>query len=76
MLCDVLKKVINQSTSLIPKNMKNFFKPMNAKAPILTGLPKIHKTNTSIRPLVNYTTAPAYKISKFLEKIIKNNIKI
>ena len=47
---------------------------MTAQAPHFTGLPKIHKEDTPIRPLINYTTAPGYKAAKKLADIIKNNI--
>lgn len=39
-----------------------------------TGLPKIHKKNTTIRPLINYTTAPGHRTANKLEQVIKNNI--
>ena len=49
---------------------------MKASAPQFTGLPKIQKVNTPIRTLINFTTAPSYKIAKKLSEIIKNNINI
>lgn len=41
-----------------------------ARAPIFTGLPKIHKENTPILILINYTSAHSYKIPKVLRHII------
>ena len=45
-------------------------------APKLRALPKIHKPNIPIRPLVNFRNAPTYKLAKFLERTIKQNIKL
>ncbi|XP_055922780.1 uncharacterized protein LOC129953564, partial [Eupeodes corollae] len=71
-----INKAITNSKQLFPNLNTNIFKQPNAMAPQFTGLPKIHKQGTPIRPLINYTTAPGYKIAKTLQKIIKNNIKI
>ena len=49
-------------------------KPINAQAPRFTGLPKIHKENVPIRPLINYTSAPTYKTAKKLAQIIKKDV--
>uniref|UniRef100_A0A161M298 Putative reverse transcriptase n=1 Tax=Triatoma infestans TaxID=30076 RepID=A0A161M298_TRIIF len=48
-------------------------------APILNALPKIHhpnEPNIPIRPVINYTTAPAYKLTQHLAKVIKNKVKL
>jgi hypothetical protein len=47
---------------------------MNPKATFLRGLPKVHKDGTPIRPLVDYTTAPTFKLAKKLESILKNHM--
>lgn len=44
---------------------------MNPRAPVFNGLSKILKANVPIIPIVNYTTALAYRMAKKLEKIIK-----
>ena len=49
---------------------------MNAKAPIFTGLPKIHKDNIPIRPLVNFTTATGLKTAKPLVRLIKDKLQL
>jgi hypothetical protein len=36
--------------------------------PTIRGLVKIHKTDTPIRPIINWKEAPANKISKFIAK--------
>lgn len=52
-----LNTYISNSTHLFNERLRRFLKPCNAKAPVLTGLPKIHKSDMPIRPLVNFTTA-------------------
>jgi hypothetical protein len=39
---------------------------MNPTAPILHTTIKLHKHNTPIRPIINWTNAPAYKLAKYL----------
>lgn len=51
-----------------------FLNVINPSAPTLKGLPKIHKDNVPIRPLVNYTCAPTYKLAKKLEKLLKQHL--
>ncbi|UYV67863.1 hypothetical protein LAZ67_5002290 [Cordylochernes scorpioides] len=38
--------------------------------PNLHGLPKVHKPNTPLRPIVSYSGSPLYTITKFLSSII------
>ncbi|NSX83481.1 hypothetical protein GOM44_03685, partial [Wolbachia endosymbiont of Atemnus politus] len=38
--------------------------------PIIYGLPKIHKENIPIRPIVAYTNSPLYTLSKWLSNIL------
>ncbi|XP_044748720.1 uncharacterized protein LOC123309597 [Coccinella septempunctata] len=42
------------------------------KIPKLYGLPKLHKDNIPIRPVVSYINTPVYKISKFLSDKLKD----
>ena len=46
----------------------------NPKAPILRTSTKIHKLNTPVRPIVNYIPAPAYKVKKYLNKLLKQKL--
>ena len=48
---------------------------MNLQTPKLYSLFKIHKINHPIRPVVSFTTAPSYKLSKCLINIIVFNTK-
>lgn len=71
-----LNNTINRCTHIFNSATRHSLKPINAEAPQFTGLPKIHKPNVPIRPLVNFTTAPSYKVSKKLVQIIKNSISL
>ena len=41
-------------------------KSSNGRAPVLYGLPKLHKENTPQRPTVSFTGSPTYNLSKDL----------
>ena len=71
-----LNSAVNKCINLFDANVRHHIKQINAQAPAFTGLPKIHKDNMPIRPLVNYTSAPGYKIARKLQHIIKNSIKL
>ncbi|XP_044756970.1 uncharacterized protein LOC123315369 [Coccinella septempunctata] len=38
----------------------------NSKIPKIYGLPKVHKENIPLRPIVSFIQSPLYKISKFI----------
>jgi hypothetical protein len=44
---------------------------MNPTAPSIKGLIKLHKPEHSIRPLVNWRGAPAYKLARLFSQKIK-----
>ena len=74
---DKYQKHINTTLTKIGNNLPNKFNPfflklMNPHAPILYGLPKIHKNNIPIRPVVSYVNAPAVKICKYLNNLLNN----
>lgn len=64
------EKLINGSKVLFTDNDIKSLGVINPKAPLLHGLPKVHKENTPIRPLVDYTTSPTYKVAKMLREHI------
>ena len=59
-----VKSVLNKTKYIITNDEKKYLKMIDSKAPRLRGLPKIHKNNTPVRSLVNFTSAPSYKIAK------------
>ena len=42
----------------------------DAIAPMIYGLPKIHKPNAPLRPIVSFINSPLYNLSKFLTNIL------
>ena len=42
----------------------------------MKALPKIHKQNIPIRPVINCINSPNYKVSKFITKILKEKINL
>lgn len=71
-----IKAILNRTNCLLTKSEIRQLKMMNPRVPFLRGLPKLHKTDIPVRPLVNFTTAPSYKLAKKLDRILRNNIKL
>ncbi|XP_055589013.1 uncharacterized protein LOC129741318 [Uranotaenia lowii] len=61
--------------NLIDKVMKHRLTANNSICPRIYGLPKAHKPELPLRPVVPNITAPSYNLSKFIGKIIQNSIK-
>jgi hypothetical protein len=67
-----LRNVVKNSMFVFEtEHQKNTVIPMNPQAPILYGLPKIHKDNIPIRPVVSYLSAPTYKLARRLNGILR-----
>jgi hypothetical protein len=65
-----VRKVINNSKTLIPSDTKWKNTNLNPSAPSIKGLIKLHKPEHPIRPLVNWRGAPTYKLARlFTQKI-------
>lgn len=64
-------KTATKSSLYIPPNTLRDLVPMNPRSPILYGLPKTHKANIPIRPVVSYIGAPAYKLAKHLNVLLR-----
>lgn len=57
---------------LIPLQIAEKIKIRNALPPRIYGLPKIHKEEIPLRPIVNCIQSPYYNLSKHLVSILKN----
>ncbi|XP_060518421.1 uncharacterized protein LOC132697147 [Cylas formicarius] len=57
---------------LISPQTAKHLKINNAITPRIYGLPKLHKQNIPLRPIVSCTQSPFEKLSKFLKNILKN----
>ena len=60
-LNEALKKV-----RVIPEKEKYLVKPENPTLPRMYGLPKVHKNDNSMRPIINNIGSPTYKLAKWL----------
>jgi len=58
------------NNQLISKQQKNFFIRCTPNLPNLFGLPKIHKPNWPLRPIVSQIDAPSYKLNKYLDYLL------
>jgi hypothetical protein len=61
-----LLQTIQKCTSIIHKGQLKYLTQMKPTAPRQEALIKTHKPNTPIRPVINNTGAPSYKLAKFL----------
>lgn len=58
--------------SLISLRKTEELKIRNALPPKIYGLPKIHKENTPLRPIISCMQSPFYSLQKFLANILQN----
>ncbi|XP_071051394.1 uncharacterized protein [Onthophagus taurus] len=64
-----IKKDLIKSTGIAAKQQKGLF----LQAPVpprIYGLPKIHKPDVPLRPIVSAINSPTYKLAKYLAKIL------
>jgi len=62
--------MIKTCPSLTPGKTSTRLTHMNSTSPNIHGLPKVHKTQCPIRPMVNWIGTPAYKLAKYLSKLL------
>ena len=65
-----IRKTINDCVQIIHRDEKWKYVNLNPSAPTMRGLPKIHKINSPIRPVINWQNVPAYKLAKLLSKLL------
>ena len=56
--------------SVITENVYSDLSPTGSRPGILYGLPKVHKENIPIRPILSSIKTPSYNMSKFLVPLI------
>lgn len=61
-----------QKNNFIDKKLKFKLICHNGQTPYIYGLPKLHKTNIPLRPIVSTVCSATYKLSKFLSEILAN----
>ena len=69
-----MSRYLTLSIGFSPQENKGKFINLNPEPPSLRGLIKVHKTNTPIRPIVNFKNAPSYKLANMFARILKSYI--
>ncbi|XP_055543585.1 uncharacterized protein LOC129729127 [Wyeomyia smithii] len=59
---------------LIDKKTANQLSTQTAQSPRIYGLPKSHKPNLPLRPILPNINAPSYMLSKFIGRILQSSI--
>ena len=54
----------------LPRSVYERLRSSAGKTPLLYGLPKIHKPDTPLRPIVSFIHSPTYQLSKHLVSIL------
>jgi hypothetical protein len=67
-----MRNIISKCNMAIPKDKKWLLISLIPKAPQIKGFIKLHKTDNPIRPVINFQSAPAYKIARFLTSLFNN----
>ncbi|KAJ4427431.1 hypothetical protein ANN_25053 [Periplaneta americana] len=63
-----------QKNSSIPTEIQRTIKKSEALPPRLYGLPKIHKQDVPLRPIVNAIGSPTYALAKYLSNLLKPSV--
>jgi len=71
--CQNVRKYISNSTYVIEQRSKQFLLNINLSPPRLYGLPKGHKKDIPIRPIVSFLSSPTYKLCQYLDTWFKTN---
>ena len=69
-----MRTAINECNNIIPKDKRWKYTNLNPATPNIRGLVKIHKHEAPIRPIVNWRTAPAFKLAKLLTMTLQKYI--
>jgi hypothetical protein len=67
-----VQQAIKKYDIMIDKRINKYLVNIKPTAPKLNAPIKIYKENEPIRPVVNNTQAPSYKIVKYLNKRLNN----
>jgi hypothetical protein len=69
-----VKATIQLCKPILPQRSDKTLIHMNPTAPSIRGVPKIHKVDYPIRPIINWKNAPAYKLPKTLNTLLQFHI--
>lgn len=68
-----LQKLLAGIFRMVPPQHKQLYYRLlchNGSAPAIYGLPKVHKPDVPLRPIVDFTRSPLHKLSNFLHRVI------
>jgi hypothetical protein len=71
-----IQQSILKCNTLIDKQQKKYLTQIKPQLPKLNAHIKIHNYNEPIRPVVNNTNAPTYRIAKHLNKWLTNALQL
>jgi hypothetical protein len=63
-------KLLSKHKSVLHTGLKQKLTPYHRKTPHLYGLPKIHKLDIPLRPIVSSISSPFYALAGFLQQIL------
>jgi hypothetical protein len=71
-----LQNTIPKCNKIIDQHQKKYLMQIKPQAPNMNVRIKLHKENEPIRPVVNNTQAPTYKIAKYRNKWLPSQIQL
>jgi hypothetical protein len=71
-----INKTLHKCNLIIQKNQIKYLTQKKPQPPTLNAQIKLHKPGKPIRPVINNTLAPTYKIAKFLSKRLNNYLNL
>jgi hypothetical protein len=65
-----IQTILSKHKTALPTELKRKLTPYYSKPPHLYGLPKVHKPDIPLRPIVSSIGSPCYALAGFLHKIL------
>jgi hypothetical protein len=65
-----IRQLLTKHKTVLLFALKRKLTPYHSKPPHLYGLPKVHKPDIPLRPIVSSIDSPCYALSEFLHKIL------
>jgi len=69
-----LKHTLKRCKTIINPEISWKFTNLNPQTPHLKGLIKVRRVNMPIRPIIDYSLAPAYRLAKKLSNVLRTHV--